>query len=139
KWTSFGFAYRDRTYDFPLVQHGDCNRSSPIPGQSQLVAVLRISKHIGHMSNPAVQYGAAGCYRLVGPTRVDFENLIEDSAGEIVARRIVKQFTVIAPDDAKHRIAQTHSTFDDCVKAWLNIVRRWTDEGEPLARRGLIF
>ena len=47
-----------------------------------------------------------------------------------MARSIVKQFTIIAPDDAKHRIAQTHSTFDDCVKDWLNIRRRSTDEVE---------
>ena len=60
KRASLRFAYRDRTYDFSLVQHGDGDRSSPIPGQSQLVAVLRISKHIGHMSDSAVQYCAPG-------------------------------------------------------------------------------
>jgi hypothetical protein len=91
------------------------------------------------MSNPAVQYGAAGRYRSVGPPGVGLENLIEDIGCEIMARRIVKQFTVIAPDDPKHRIAETHSTVDDCVKDWLNIRRRSTDEVEHLARRDLML
>ncbi|HVI11884.1 MAG TPA: hypothetical protein VM822_03335, partial [Pseudolabrys sp.] len=93
----------------------------------------------GHMSDSAVQYCAPGRYRAVGPLGVRPENLIEDIRCEIMARSIVKQFTIIAPDDAKHRIAQTHSTFDDCVKDWLNIRRRSTDEVEHLARRGLMF
>src|SRR5262249_33469198 len=118
---------------------GDCHRSSPIPGQSQLVAVLRIGKHIAYMSYPAVQYGAPCRDRAVGPLGVSLENLIEDIVCEIIACRVVKQFTIIAPDDPVRRVAQTHSAFDDCVKDWLNIRRCSTDEIEHLARRGLML
>jgi hypothetical protein len=55
-----------------------------------------------------------------------------------MAGRVVKQFTVIPPHDAKYRIAQTHSTFDDCVEDWLNIRRRSIDEVEHLPRRSLM-
>jgi len=51
----------------------------------------------------------------------------------------MKQFTVIAPNDPKYRVAQTHSTFDDRVKDWLNIRRRSTNEVEHLTRRGLML
>jgi len=91
------------------------------------------------MSDPAVQYGATGRYRAVRPFGVRFENVIKDIECEIVARRVVKQITVITPDNAKYRIAQTHSTFDDCIEEWLSIRRRLADKVEHFACRGLMF
>jgi hypothetical protein len=103
------------------------------------VGVFRIRKHIGHMTDPAVQYGATGRHRAVGPLRVGLEKLIKDIGREIVARYVVKQLTVIPPNNAKYRIAQTHGTFDDCIKDWLSICRRLADKVEHLARRGLML
>jgi hypothetical protein len=89
------------------------------------------------MSDPAVQYGATGRNRAVRPFGVRFENVIKDIECEIVARRVVKQITVITPDNAKYRIAQTHSTFDDCIENWLSICRRSADKVEHFVRCGL--
>jgi hypothetical protein len=65
--------------------------------------------------------------------------VIEDVGCEIVARRVVEQLAVIPPDDAKHRVAQTYSTFNDCAEDWLNIPRRSTDKFEYLAGCGLLL
>jgi hypothetical protein len=103
------------------------------------VGVLAIREHIGDMSDSAVQYCAPSRNRSVGPLGIYLGNLIEDVGCEIMARRVVKQFTVIPPDNTKYRITQTHSTFDDCVENWLNVRRRSTDEVEHLARRSLML
>jgi hypothetical protein len=91
------------------------------------------------VTDPAVQYGPSSRYRAVGPLRVGLEKSIKDIGRKIVARRVMKQLTVIPPNNAKYRIAQTHGTFDDCIKDWLSIGRRLADKVEHLARRGLML
>jgi len=54
KWHGLCFANRDRAYGFAIAQHRNRDRGSPIASQRQLVRVLPIREHVGHMGDPAI-------------------------------------------------------------------------------------
>src|SRR4051794_28495120 len=56
-----------------------------------------------------------------------------------MAGRIVKEVTIVSPNDAEHRVAKTRGAFDDGIKHGLGVCRRPADYVEDFTRCCLVL
>src|SRR5262245_6921032 len=64
---------------------------------------------------------------------------VETFGGEIVRGSEMHQLAVELEDRAEESVTQPHGALDDCVKDWLHVGVRLTDDPQDLARSRLLI
>jgi hypothetical protein len=76
---------------------------------------------------------------VVGPRGKGLRNLLKDLRCEIVARHIVKKFTIVQPPDCEQGLAPRGRTLANHIKYRLPVGGRPSDDVEHLAGCGLVL